>query len=129
MTKIKKIKAPVIPEKSIAFLKKQRVKSADIIATLKDAGIKINDRQWRAYVRAFNDKHKERYIASNSQGYILTAKQKVIKKSIINKMHLGISLINNARADFKELSENDQLSLFESEPDLQDLIIKMEDNA
>lgn len=123
----KKNKPPVFPEKCIDFLKKGRLKSADIITLLKQEGVDISNRQWRAYVRSFNDRHKERYIASNSQGYILTAKKKIIKKSIINKLRLGISMIQNARSDFKDLSEKDQLSLFNEAPDLQDLILKGKD--
>lgn len=91
-------------------------------------GYNISDRAWRRFVRNYNKdfQNKETYIASNNKGYILTTKKEEIKNSAIKNLKLGISLIKNAKADLKELSDKDQLGLSEDEINIYDIIMKSE---
>lgn len=126
--KKKEVKVINVPEKYLKIIRNNRMKSDAILAYLGSVGIHMNDRQWRAFVRQYNDQYgsRERYIASNATGYILTVKKDIIKKSNLNKIRVGISMIKNGKAGLAELAKKDQLSLLDGEADLYDLAMKLD---
>lgn len=98
-------------------LLKERKTSDQIIVLLGAKDIRINDREWRSFVRQFNDNYAKSglYIASNSQGYILTTKKTEIKKSAINKLKTGVAMIKNSKLTLKELEDANQLRLLDDD--------------
>lgn len=118
----------IVPEKYLKIIRNNRMKTKEILASLTKDGIKMNARQWRRFVRYYNDKYgtRERYIASDSTGYILTVRKDIIKKSNLNKIRVGISMIRNGKAGLKELAEKDQLTILEGEADIYDLAMKLD---
>lgn len=124
---MKKARKINIPEKYLKELKNNRMNSKAILRHLESVGIKMNDRQWRSFVRQYNDQfsNRDRYIASNSQGYILTVKKNDIVISNIQKIKTGVAMIRNAKATLKELADKNQLSLIKEEADIYDLAMKL----
>lgn len=116
----------VLSDRQLYELLSTRKTYTQLQPILKNYGIVVSDRAWRRFVRRYNNdyQNKETYIASNNKGYILTAKDNEIRSSAIKNIKLGASLIKNAKADLKELSEKDQLSLSEEESSIYDLVIK-----
>lgn len=102
-------------------------KATRIIAELQNYGIICSEREWRAFVRKFNDDYanKELYIASSRNGYQLTTKKSIISHSAICKFRTGLAMMKNAKATLKELSDKNQLSLLEQDADIYDLVMKM----
>ena len=127
--KKKETRVVVIPEKYLAMIKNNRMTSGVILDRLAAVGILMTDRQWRAFVRQYNDKYgsRDRYIASNSQGYILTVKKDPIKQSALNKIRTGVAMIRNGKATLDELSQKKQLSLLPDEADLYDLAMTVDE--
>lgn len=117
-----------IKEKTLKRILSQRTKTEDILIELSKENIVMSGRQWRKFVRDYNDDYskRDRYIASNNKGYILTTKKKEINKTISNKFKNGLSMIKNAQKDFKNLSQKNQISFIKDEPELYDLILKLE---
>lgn len=118
----------MINDKLLRKILKEQKKTDDILIELHLNGIQMNGRTWRRFVRQFNndfDKH-DRYIASNKHGYYLTSNKKMITKTISNKYKNALSMLKNAKKDFENLSKKDQLSLLKEDPDIYDLITKME---
>ena len=118
----------IVPEKYLKIIRNNRMKTKEILASLAGVGIRMNGRQWRRFVRYYNDKYgsRERYIASDSNGYVLTVKKDIIKKSNLNKIRVGIAMIRNGKAGLAELAKKDQLSLLDGEADLYDLAMKLD---
>ena len=118
----------IIPEKHLKIIRNNRMKTDAILAHLASVGIKMSSRQWRRFVRHYNDKYgsRERYIASDPNGYILTVKKDEIKRSNLNKIRVGIAMIRNGKAGLAELAKKDQLSLLDGEADLYDLAMKLD---
>lgn len=108
-------------------LLKNEIKADEIVKYLAYWGIDINDREWRTFVRKFNDDYanKELYIASSRNGYQLTTKKSIISHSAICKFKTGLAMMKNAKATLKELSDKNQLSLLEQDADIYDLVMKM----
>lgn len=118
-----------ITEKILRSMLKERKKSSQIIRCLeKKYNIYISERQWRYFVRDYNDEYykRERYIASNHHGYILTTKKKFIKQSAIKNLKVGIAMIRNAKEELKELENKKQLSFLPEEADIYDIAMKLE---
>lgn len=117
----------IVPEKHLKIIRNNRMKTDAILAHLANVGIKMSGRQWRRFVRHYNDQYgsRERYIASDPNGYILTVKKDEIKRSNLNKIRVGIAMIRNGKAGLKELAEKNQLSLLDGEADIYDLAMKL----
>lgn len=117
----------MIKEKILKEVLSDQRKTNEIIPMLKKYGIEMNDRQWRTFVRQYNDKFasRDRYIASNSQGYYLTTNKAKITKTAMNKLKNALSMLKNAKADLNELKNKDQLSLLKEDVDIYDLAMKL----
>lgn len=117
----------MIQEKQVRYVLSRKRKTKEILELLKGEGIDISDRQWRKYVRRYNNDYanRDRYIASDNQGYFLTSKKKAITKTNINKMKCALSMLNNAKNDLKELSEKGQLSLLDEDVEFYDMAMKL----
>ena len=117
-----------INEKLIRKILKEKKKTSDILIDLAAAGIVISGRGWRKVVRDYNEEFgsRDRYIASDNQGYYLTTSKKAIAQTTANKFKCGLSMMKNAKKDFARLSKKDQLSIFKEEPDIYDMLMKLE---
>ena len=118
----------IISEKILRQLLKSRKMTAQILDELAVQGIHIDARQWRKFVREYNDGYgkRERFIASDVNGYILTTKKDAIKLAALKRIKTGVSMIRNAKADLDELGDKRQLSLLKEEADIYDLASKLE---
>lgn len=118
-----------INDKLLRQILSEQKKTNDILVALSMKGIQISGRTWRTFVREYNNEYAnhDRYIASNNQGYYLTTNKKKIAGSVVNRLKCGLSTINNAKKDFRALSEKDQLSIFKTDPDMYDILLKMEE--
>ena len=117
----------MIKEKIIKSILSEQRKTNEILDLLKKEDIDMTDRQWRSFVRQYNDKFasRDRYIASNSQGYFLTTNKAKITKTAMNKLKNALSMLKNAKADLDELKNKDQLSLLKEDVDIYDLAMKL----
>lgn len=114
-------------EKTLRRILSEQKKTEQILSELKGEGIEMNEREWRRFVRNYNNgfESRDRYIASNRYGYFLTSSKKKITKSAISKLRNGLAMVKNAKADLKELAMKDQLSLMDDDVELYDLVMKM----
>ena len=121
-------KKHIISEKVLRQLLKSRKMTAQILDELAKLGIIIDAREWRRFVRTYNNgyENRERFIVSDVNGYILTTKKDAIKASAIKRIKTGASMIRNAKADLDELGGKRQLSLLKEEADIYDLASKLE---
>lgn len=102
-----------LTKKQLRELLHEETKSNEIIERLRKWGIEVCDREWRSFVRNFNNNYSSSglYIASGKNGYSLTTKKNEIKKSAFNKFKTGLSMIRNAKTTLKELEDHNQLTL------------------
>lgn len=116
-----------IKDKVLKEVLNEQKKTNDILIELSKKGITMNGRQWRSFVREYNDNYSlhDRYIASNNQGYYLTTNKKKITKTAINKFKNGLSMMRNAKMDLEELSNKNQLSLLQEDADIYDMIMRL----
>lgn len=107
----------------------EQLKTDEILAYLRGKGIVMSDRQWRKFVRQYNELYatRERYIASDRYGYYLTTSKKNITRTAMNKLKVGLSMMKNAKADLKELANKNQLSLLDEDIEIYDLIMKLKE--
>ena len=116
-----------ISEKTLRKILKEQKTTPEILLELKENGVNISGREWRRYVRSYNDSFVEhdRYIASDNKGYYMTTNKKAIARTTMNKFKNAHSMMINAKRDFRSLSEKDQLSIFDTDPDIYDMLLKM----
>ena len=114
--------------KFIRRILKEKKTTSDILVEFAKAGVTISGRKWRTIVRQYNEEFgsRDRYIASDNKGYYLTTSKKAIAQTTANKFKCGLSMMKNAKKDFARLSKKDQLSIFKEEPDIYDMLMKLE---
>lgn len=119
----------MIKEKLLREMLVEQMKTNEILAYLKSKGIVMSDREWRRFVRKYNELYgtRERYIASDNHGYYLTTSKKNITRTAMNKLKVGLSMVKNAKADLKELANKNQLSLLDEDVEIYDLIMKLKE--
>lgn len=115
-----------ITKKQITDVLKKHSKSKDISNALA-----ICDREWRAVVNNFNQdfENQERLIISNNQGYRMTTNKKEIKAYAFRLIHHSLSELRNAKRILDALSSKNQITFFDEEENIHDLISKLDEAA
>ena len=114
-------------DRTIVRLLSKKKNTSQILDELKGMGISISGRTWREIVKNYNREFdsRDRYIASDNQGYFLTTKEKWIAISNYRKIKVALSMLKSARNDLKELADKNQLSLFDDDLNIFDAILKL----